>query len=344
MSSHSRLAPSASQRWLNCPGSVALSDLVPPRPSGPAAQEGTEIHELAAQTLLARVLGGTDPMGCGNDEWTAVVDTYVGAVSEQMQGLDRAELFVERLVDPLIPQCKGTADAIVLDDDEVRVIDLKTGRMPVSADSPQLRIYGLGALALRPRARRVRLVIVQPRLERIDTHDMLADDLRGWRVEVALPAARTALSPGAPFSPSEEACRWCPAAGMCRAQTEWVLSQDFGDDPSTMSAVELAEALERVDQIEQWAGQVRAAAVEHAEWEQLPGWELADGRGRRRIVDEEAALDALVAAGLDPTEVQVSRLANLSVLDKATRGKLSEVLGDQLVWTPGAPKLRRRSD
>src|SRR5699024_10911957 len=163
-------------------------------------------------------------------------------------------------------------------------------RVPVDADSPQLRIYGLGALALRPRARRVRLVIVQPRLERVDTHEMLADDLRAWRVEVALPAARPALARGAPFCPSEEARGWCPAAGQCRAQAEWVLSQDFGDDPSAMSAQELAEALERVDQIEQWTAQVRAAATEHAEWEQLPGWELVDGRGRRRIVDEEAAL------------------------------------------------------
>src|SRR4249920_2170543 len=50
---HAPFAPSAAKRWLNCPGSFALT-LTMPRgdgDDGPYAAEGTRLHELAAAYL-----------------------------------------------------------------------------------------------------------------------------------------------------------------------------------------------------------------------------------------------------------------------------------------------------
>lgn len=342
MRKHARLSPSSSSRWINCPGSVLLSEQVPRRPAGPAAEEGTRIHQLAEENLRDRLLQGPKAPEAEDPRWQQVVDDYAAVIADLVGRSVDPELLIEHRVNPLIPQCVGTADAIILDSNSVTVVDLKTGMRPVEPDSPQLRIYALGALALKPLADTVTTVVVQPRLpDPVRTRTFDAEELRDWRVEVALPAARSALQPGAPFSPSEEACRWCPASGMCKAQQELVLQQDFSEDPQVMSAADIAAALDRVEQIEQWAGALRAAAIEHAEWEQLPGWELVPGRGRRKITDESSAVEALTAAGIPAEDITVTKLAPLYVLDKAAEGKLGEVLGDLVAWQPGAPKLRK---
>ena len=60
---HARFAPSASGRWLNCPGSIPLSEQllsdgkIPADTSGDAAKRGTAMHDASENHLLA----GTDP-------------------------------------------------------------------------------------------------------------------------------------------------------------------------------------------------------------------------------------------------------------------------------------------
>ena len=68
---------------------------------------------------------------------------------------------------------------------------------------------------------------------------LTADELVQWRNSI-VPTAELALTDHAPFGPSEEACRWCPAAGQCRAQLEWATAQDFADDPYVLSNEEIA--------------------------------------------------------------------------------------------------------
>ena len=49
--SHAKLSPSASKRWLACPGSIRLgADM--PNQSSAAAEEGTQAHALAESILL----------------------------------------------------------------------------------------------------------------------------------------------------------------------------------------------------------------------------------------------------------------------------------------------------
>ena len=50
MSEHAKLSPSASKRWLNCTGSVRLSEGVQ-QTSSAAADEGTTAHFIAEEVL-----------------------------------------------------------------------------------------------------------------------------------------------------------------------------------------------------------------------------------------------------------------------------------------------------
>lgn len=53
---HAKCSPSNSHIWMNCPGSIKLSDKMEqvcgPEESSDAAKEGTYIHEQAAKRLI----------------------------------------------------------------------------------------------------------------------------------------------------------------------------------------------------------------------------------------------------------------------------------------------------
>ena len=64
---HARLSPSAAIRWINCPGSIRLSDQVPPAGSSEYADEGTAAHALAELKLRAEIHEITE-IRCGPQE------------------------------------------------------------------------------------------------------------------------------------------------------------------------------------------------------------------------------------------------------------------------------------
>jgi hypothetical protein len=51
MKAHAKLSASGSERWLNCPASVKLSESLPPTPDSKYAIEGTKAHKLYEQWL-----------------------------------------------------------------------------------------------------------------------------------------------------------------------------------------------------------------------------------------------------------------------------------------------------
>lgn len=346
MSRHAKLAASAAHRWITCPGSIALSEQVPVEirsVESPAAREGTSAHELAEKTARHRFLDGVAPdLSEWPEEMQPHIDTWCGVLADRLADHIDPLLLLELKVDPLVPQSGGTSDAVILSSELIDVIDFKYGRLRVDAeDNPQLRLYGLGALARQPRARRVRMTIVQPRLNHISSEELTPEELRAWRTETVLPAATSALSGHAPLVPSEDACRWCPAAGLCPAQASSALAEEFGEPVELMTGEELAELLPKINEFEQWAREAKARALALAEHGQLPGWTTTTGPSRRSFIDQPRAIEALVNEGFDLDEVTTRKLVSLSVLDKMTKGQLSDIVGDAMTRTTGSIKLVR---
>jgi hypothetical protein len=337
---------------------------VPPRPAGIHAQIGTAVHRLA-EIEASRYFELSDEATCDKhyQEWLdeqgepdeEMLDAVKGYIAYLEQIIAEvgpgATLTLEQVVETGIPNCWGTADAIVVGTSHLHVVDLKYGAgVRVQAEeNPQLKLYGVGALDLYEAVADIEEVCVsvyQPRLDHVETMCLSASDLRAWR-DSLLPIAKAALGDEAEFGPSEEACRWCPAAGHCRAQIEHETALDFDSNPETIDPDELALLLPRLAEIRQWCNAVEAAALRlaHDEGVTIPGYKVVQSITRRRWRSNEAVIEALREAGYDPTEfAEVKPLAMGKMEKLLGKDAYKTILTPHIVKPPGKPALVPEDD
>lgn len=248
---HALLSPSSAERWLSCPASIRMSREVPTPPSSVYADEGTACHALAeieARHALLLPEQGPDAyqadLASWRQEWTAYADSesdmrthalaYVALLRDLLAEENGSQLLLEQRLQTGVPSSWGTSDAVIVSSTRVIVVDLKygVGIQVYAAGNPQLRLYAIGALEtfgdMLGVVDKVRYVVFQPRIAHVDSEEITATELRAWR-DSLIPVAEQALGPDAPFGPSEEACRWCPASGQCKAQLEYFVREAFGD-------------------------------------------------------------------------------------------------------------------
>lgn len=307
MADHSVFSPSGAHRWMRCPGSIKLEG--GRDESSAYAREGTAAHMVATAVLL----GNTDPADYIGDvldvegheikvdaDMAGHVADYIKLVREyQAEGT----LFVERRVDfsPYIgvEDSTGTADAIIVRDNVLIVIDLKYGMgVEVDAqDNEQLQLYALGAIneySLIYDFEEVLMVIHQPRLNKVGEFWSNVSDLEAFGVRAA-EAAALSLTDDAPLVPGEKQCKFCSAKAHCPALAaevyevtgEMATAEDFPDLGDNM----LAEALSKVELIEQWCKGIRAETERRLfSGVKVPGYKIVEGKqGNRAWNDPEAA-------------------------------------------------------
>lgn len=387
-SQHATLSPSASSRWISCPASIRMEELVPKDErdeESPYAREGTIAHELCeieAGLSFGLIDGATylerrgrwfaeefSPMGYPDGtlaDMEAHVEAYVDLLHERFARRPNSVILLEQRLFSGIEGCWGTSDAVIVSTSHVEIVDFKYGAgVPVSAEgNSQLRIYGLGALDtygdLLGEAEEICMTVHQPRLGARSTETMTPDDLRAWREEIVRPAAEETAEPDARFGPSETACRWCPAAGLCRARVEAATMEDFGPvtdakadpveprQPDLITAEEMGAVLDRLPQIKSWLTAVEAAALEMAytRGEHIPGYKVVLSGGRRSINDGALAIQRLIDSGFQAEQVADFKPKGLGVLEKLVGGKadLENVIGDFIVKSRGKESLVPESD
>ena len=360
----------------SCPASVQLSEKYRREETDSIfAREGTAAHALAE--LHGRLAFGyisEDEFEAGAVRW----EEEFGDVFGPPTNSDREEMFEHardyvRVVQNLasryrhssvhfeerlatgVPQSWGTSDAVIVSPLAVHIVDFKYGKgvRVEAAGNPQLRLYAAGALDtygdLLGDTEIVALTVHQPRLDHTDTEELSPDELRAWREEVVIPAAKLALGPieKAPFGPSETACRWCPLAGACRARAEYIAETDFGVEADVLDDAEIAEILPRLTDIQRWVEDVKKEALQRAytEGREIPGHKAILRGGRRIIKDQPYAIQKMIDAGWEAEQVADLRTKSLAVLEKLLgRDGFAEILGDLITRTEGKPAVVPESD
>ena len=360
MAAHAKLSASKAHRWISCPASIAMEAKLPDTTSA-AAEQGTAAHAVAEACLRngwapERFLGAEVEGYTVDQEMVDGVAVYVDFVNS----LPGDKLIEQRVsYHVFAPGGFGTGDAFIFYDGVLYVFDFKYGkgyRVPVG---PQLMLYALGAFleyGFDYQIDLVRMTIVQPRLDHIETQEMRVKDLLAWGDNVVRPAAELALSDNAPFGPSEDACRFCKAKAQCKALADHNLGLAqlaFTDlerdalldlaDPHLLNAAQIADLLPHLDGLVNWAGAVKdhAQSVLSAGGI-VPGYKLVAGRSLRRWADEKEAGDKLDDMLGD--EAYVIKLISPSQAEKRLGRKNAGEIADLIVKPQGKPTLAPDAD
>lgn len=365
--SHALLAASRASRWMNCPPSARLEEKMDESAPSKYAEEGTLAHELAEVMLRGRfrLLPADDctkevrrlkknPLY--SDEMKTYLDVYLDYVTEQyrvaIQSTPDAVISLEERLDfsRWVEQGFGTGDAIVIADGVMEVIDLKYGKgVEVFAEkNPQLMLYGLGALEAFDMLfgiKTVKLTIVQPRQERIDSWSISAEDLYIWGDEEVKPKAALAYE-GKGEMKCGHWCKWCRVKPLCAkmAETNLDLAKDEFKEPQLLSDDRLVEVFTQLPMLKDWAESVAEYLLKQAiAGKEVPGYKVVEGRTQRKWADE-AQVREILSADHDPSEFMVTKLAGIPAIEKLLKKDFQPLLGDLVVIPQGSPTLVPLSD
>lgn len=324
---HARLSPSAAGRWVVCPGSIAMTEVLPDD-RNEAAEEGTASHWVASETLLGRgaALGRAVGMGTGSvvapngivitEEMVDAAMVYVASVTRIAPQPHTRSVEHRVYCKRIHPACWGTPDCWHFNPAtwELHVWDYKYGFGIVEPEENwQLICYVAGIIEqIRghypagqfDQQLKVVLHIVQPRPYHVlgsdRTWTIMACDLRSCfnRLETA---AAEAMGPS-PRCLSGSHCQYCRARHACPAAQQaaynavdmayQAVSQPLPPEALGLELRALRQAADaikhRLTGLEQQAiGLINAGTG-------IPGWGIEHGQGHAKW---KAPADQIFALG-----------------------------------------------
>lgn len=359
---HSQFAPSKAHRWLECVASIAEERAYPNTSSG-YADEGSAAHVLGQRALDHKkdaifFLGeGIQPrVGSAvytvDEDMAKFVQVYLDYV-RGVAGADGMLLVEENAVYATVEgnDQAGTTDCAILSasGEELTIVDLKFGQgvKVYAKDNPQMKAYALGLLkkyaAIFDAVKRVKLVVVQPRIDHIDewprdeetalTPAELFDFGRAAeeRMKEGLHAIALQDSgqpiPDEYYQPSEKACRFCPHKANCDAIRRQVAKEVFDD----MTALD-SQANLLVHPDPKPPPSARLGALWGPGLDLIEGWVRACRAEGVRLVT--AGIQVIGPDGL-PLKLAQGKQGNMAWTDEAAAAALAEgLLARDKVYEP----------
>jgi len=360
---HAKLSASGSAKWLVCTPSAQLEDEMPDEASDFAA-EGTFAHEVFEHLVCAHLghhIVDLRPFRTHKfwsadllDHVQAAAAVAVDAIAEARDRCKDPVILVEQRLDfsVWVPEGFGTGDLVIITDDLVEVLDLKFGKgVAVEAEgNTQMRLYGLGAyneLSHLYDVRRVRMTVLQPRLDNYSTDEVSVEELLAWAEDVVRPRAALAWKGTGEFVAGDHCTKgFCRARFTCAARASHAMELAKADfalvEPSHLTEEQLLQVLARGDAVAKWISDVQGYALEQAEkhGKTWPGWKLVEGRSNRRYSDQDAVASRLLDAGVDEALIYERSLLGITAMEKTLgKKKFAELLSDLVVKPSGKPTL-----
>ena len=350
---HSILSPSGSHRWLNCTPSAMLEREFENKTTE-AAEEGTVAHAFCEHKLrkFLKLRSKRPVSDYDSDEMQECTDAYVDFVNEQLeiakQRCNDPLILVEEKVDfsRYVPDGFGTADCLIISDDELHIVDFKYGQgvLVDAFDNPQMKCYALGALETYGNLydiTNVSMSIFQPRRENVSTWKTTVKELRNWAENVLKPKAELALKGEGDYWCGEW-FRFFRAAVRFRARAEEKLrlAEDEFKLPPLISDEEIEEILKVIPDLTKWSADIQNYALDMSvnhgkDWS---GFKVVEGRSVRKYKDEDAVIEKAKENGY--TDIFKSSLITLTEMQKLMgKKKFEKLLGDLIIKPKGKPTL-----
>ena len=321
---------STAKRVINCPGSVALVQKMPPKPSSKYADEGTLLHNVMAELIMSE-----EPpdyyLGTRYEDQILTPELVEEKIWPALRALDiidpeqKMEIEAETRVGfgDLLPGVFGSTDLIGRLGNRAVVLDWKFGDgvMVEVEENPQLMFYAAAAMRT-PEAQwafegvtEIEMVIVQPPEIRrwVTTPERIAK----FELEL-VQAVKQAEKPDAKLSVGDH-CRWCAAKPICPKMTGAV-DRALKVQLDNLDAPKISVYLKNADMLEDWIKDLRALALQMLEsGAKLPEYKLVAKRAIRSWSDEEKAKVALFAYGLTESEVMETAVVSPAKAEKALK-------------------------
>lgn len=364
---HALLSPSAAHRWMNCAAAPRLEATVEDKGST-YAEEGALAHAYCAKHLKeflglptkieeAEIAQLFDKYHTGEmDEYT---DTYKVIVLEKFNAARAktpdAQLLVEVRLDftKYMPEAFGTADAVIIADGCLEIIDFKYGKgVKVSAyENPQMKIYALGAyeaFSFEYNISRVKMTIVQPRIDNLSEFELSTTDLLKWATYDLMPKAKEAFSGKGKQQPGEW-CQFCKVKCQCKAlAATCVKTATAHPDPLLVSKEDMESIiLPQIATIKTWLAGIEEFALQQAlSGVEYSGYKIVAGRSVRKITDPEAVMSLLADNGFArESYTKPTELRSIGDLEKLIgKKRFAELCADHIDKPQGKPTLVPDSD
>ena len=320
---------STAKRVIACPGSVALCDKMPPRPSSKYADVGTLLHNVIADVLdkgfaPEHYLGTTYEDQVLTQE---LIDDKINPALAALDALDPDKLMeyaVETRVGfgDFLPNVFGSTDFLGRIGNTAYVLDWKFGDgVAVEVEeNPQLLFYAAAAMRTKDVAwvfenvDTIEMVIVQPPM--VKRWQTTPERVKQFESELAL-AVRLAQSEDAKLTAGDH-CRWCAAKPICPQMTGAV-DRVLHTKLDALPVAQIGVYLQNADVLEQWITDLRALAFQLLETgKPVPGYKLVAKRATRQWVNETDAKAALLKS-LPETEVMESSLISPAKAEKVLK-------------------------
>lgn len=357
---HSRLAPSSAKQWVNCTASIKFiqdnADRIPEDQSSVYANEGTIAHEWCSN-----ILDGLNDISEVPEDMQPHVAGYV-ELAERLT-TEKDNRFIEAKV-PLFykPEDKGTVDFALLSDERVYILDLKYGQGVIveAKGNMQLAVYAMSLIQEYEDLydftdeTLVTMTIFQPRTYEGSPMKIWAVSLAQLKdfcrtIEEAAIDIKVGDTDVLKFAPSDSACQWCPAKGICKARAEHFsgklkkeaidtledlsvegenpIAEDGLNPLSTPSFEALSESqvaciVRYASEIKSWLNSVESEAHKALEaGKHIEGLKLVNGKeGNRQWKDVEEA-DKLIKGKLKADQRYTKKLVTLPQAEKLLEGQ-----------------------
>lgn len=334
MADHSKIVGgSTAKRVINCPGSVALVQRMPPQVESKYAAEGTMLHAAIEDLLADGEMGDVIAKHCLSDEQRDKLQYCLDALDQvdpQQKMIFVQEQRVEFEGVKELEGVFGHTDLIGRIGDRMIVMDWKFGDgvMVEAEESEQGMFYAAAARKTHAAqwasegTTEVEIIIVQPFQTRrwVTTWERVEQFERNL-----INAVKLAKRPDAPMAMGDW-CRWCTAKPVCPLMTGEIERMEHGR-LAALAPEELGRALALADRLESFIEEARKLSLARLEKGlDVPGYKLVPKRATRKWASEAQATQVLLDMGLDIRKTELMSPAQAETALKKSKLALPDDL------------------